>query len=111
MRTALDVANHFVECSGYTKTNLQVMKLTYISHGYMLAIYDEPLIYDEVEAWDHGPVIPAAWHEFKKWGSRIIERIRYIPDPFNNEEKEILDGVFKHLWQVLWILPVTDNAS
>ena len=38
MRSALDVANYFVEYSDYTKTHLQIQKLTYISHGYMLAI-------------------------------------------------------------------------
>lgn len=95
-RNALDVAIYFAEYSGYTKTNLQVMKLTYISHGYMLAIHDTPLICDEVEAWDHGPVIPAIWHELKKWGSRIIERVRYTPSPFNGEQREIMDTVFQH---------------
>jgi len=97
MRPALDVANYFVECSGYTKTNLQVMKLTYISHGYMLAIHGKPLIEDSVEAWDHGPVIPTIWNEFKRWGSRIIERVRYNPAvPFDKHESDIIDGVFQH---------------
>ena len=50
MNAALDVANHFIEYSGYTKTNLQVSKLTYISHGYTLAIHDEPLIAEVVDA-------------------------------------------------------------
>ena len=63
----------------------------------MLAIHNKPLIYDEVEAWTHGPVIPAIYQEFKKWGSRIIERIaQRKPEPFTDEESGILDGVFEH---------------
>ena len=96
MRPALDVANYFIECSDFTKTNLQVMKLTYISHGYMLALYGKPLIYDEVEAWTHGPVIPAIYRKFKKWGSRIIERTAQPkPEPFTGEERGLLDSVFE----------------
>lgn len=92
----MDVANHLILHSGYTKTNLQVMKMTYIAHGHMMAIYNEPLIYDEVEAWDHGPVIPAIWKEFRKWGSSVIGRVKYIPDPFKNKEREVIDGTFQH---------------
>ena len=95
VRPALDVANHFIEYSGFTKTNLQVLKLTYISHGYMLAIHDVPLISDDVQAWRRGPVIPAIYNKFKKYGSGIIGRTSSVPEPFNNDEKEILDAVFE----------------
>lgn len=94
MRKALDIANYFVERSGYTKTNLQVQKMTYIAHGYMLAIHDIPLIEDRVEAWQHGPVIPKIYHEYKKWKSAVIGRIRYTPKPFNDKEAELLRAVF-----------------
>lgn len=103
MKSALDVANYFVQHSAFTKTNLQVMKLTYISHGYMLAIHNKPLISDKVEAWDRGPVIPQIWHAFKKWGSRVIERTntRYNNDVAglfdnNNDEMDVIQGVFQH---------------
>lgn len=95
----MDVANYFIEYSGYTKTNLQVLKLTYIAHGYMLAIHDEPLIGDEVEAWIHGPVIPKIFHKFKKWKSGVIGRTsltRKFPKPFSAKEKELLDAVFEN---------------
>lgn len=93
-RDALDVANWFIDTSGYTKTNLQVQKMTYIAHGYMLAIHDVPLIRDRVEAWQHGPVIPKIYHEYKRWRSGVIGRIRYKPDPFTDIESELLMAVF-----------------
>ena len=63
---AVDVASYFVEHSGYTKTHLQIQKkLTYISLGYMLSIYDEKLFKNKVEACERGPVIPDIWRAFK----------------------------------------------
>lgn len=93
-RPALDIANHFVEYSGYTKTSLQVQKMTFISHGYMLGMHDVPLVTDDVEAWVHGPVYPKIYQEFKKWGSGIIGKMSYYPKPFDKIEYEILDKIF-----------------
>ena len=92
---ALDIADHFVRYSGHTKTNLQVLKLTYISHGHMLAIHDRPLISDTVEAWKHGPVVPSIFNKFKKWKSGVIGKASSdSPARFEPEEKELLDGIF-----------------
>lgn len=93
-RPALDVANHFIEYSGYTKTNLQILKMTYIAHGHSLAILDRPLISDVVEAWEHGPVIPKIYNKYKKYKSDLIGSISHRPRPFDREEREILDAVF-----------------
>ncbi len=95
-RSALDVANYYIENSDYTKTNLQIIKLTYIAHGHMLAMCDEPLIIDDVEAWKHGPVIPTIYHKFKQWQLSPIGKISYSPDPFVKKEKEVLDTVFAY---------------
>ena len=95
MRHALDVANYYVLYSAYTKTRLQVMMLTYVAHGHMLAIHDEPLIGDMVEAWDFGgPMIPAIYNEFKRWHLGPIGRILYEPESFTEQEKEIVDETF-----------------
>jgi len=91
---ALDVANYLIAYSGYTKTNLQIMKLTYIAHGYVLAIHDRPLIQDNVAAWERGPVIANVYHAFKRWGSRVIGRTTYTPKPFGEEERQVIDAVF-----------------
>ena len=55
------VANEFIhlaKADGRSLTPLQLIKLTYIAHGWMLTLYGRPLIVDEVEAWKYGPVIP-----------------------------------------------------
>ena len=95
-RPALDVANHFILYSGYTKTQLQIQKMTYIAHGYMLGVHDEPLVSDVVEAWDHGPVFPKVYKAFRGWGSSVIGRATHTPGPFTQKQGDILDNVFAY---------------
>lgn len=95
MRSALDIANYFIKYSGYAKTNLQILKMSYIAHGYMLALYDKPLFDNVVEAWDYGPVVPDIYKKFKKWGANPIPKVSgSISDPFDSEEQDILDTVY-----------------
>lgn len=58
-------------------TPLQSIKLTYISHGFNLAINDKPLVDEDIEAWQYGPVIPSLYHILKKYGSKPIQRLSY----------------------------------
>jgi uncharacterized phage-associated protein len=44
----------------------------YFAHGWHLALLDSALLRDSVEAWPYGPVIPALYHEFKRWGNQPI---------------------------------------
>ena len=99
MRPALDVANHFIEYSGYTKTSLQIQNLTYVAHGYMLGIHGKRLVFDQAEAWNHGPVFPNIFHEFKEWGLAPIRAIRYGPEPFTEQERDVLDNVYAYYGQ------------
>jgi len=46
----LSVANYFIEKSNFTATPLQLIKLTYISYGYVLAITDKQLFTKQIEA-------------------------------------------------------------
>jgi antitoxin SocA-like protein len=69
------VANEFIrlaEADGRALTPLQVIKLAYIAHGWMLALYQRPLISDSIEAWKYGPVIPTLYHALKKYGAGSV---------------------------------------
>ena len=94
--TALEVADHYIEYSGYTRTHLELQKLTYISHGFMLSIYDTPLVEDKVEAWRTGPMYPIMHKKFKWWGSSVIGRMSGKPADFSPKEFDLVDEVFKH---------------
>lgn len=45
---------------------MQVIKMAHIAHGYSLAIHNEPLVDEAVEAWKYGPVVPSLYYRAKK---------------------------------------------
>ena len=57
---------------GLSFTPLQLMKLTYIAHGYALGEGLGDLFDSRIEAWKYGPVIPDLYHATKKWGRSPI---------------------------------------
>ena len=57
---------------GEPTTPLHLVKLVYITHGWMLGLYEIPLIREDVEAWKYGPVIPAIYHRYKPFGGYHI---------------------------------------
>ena len=86
-RNALEIADEFIRRSGNTKTNMQIQKMVYIAHGYMLGAYGRPLISENVEAWKWGPVIPSLYRRFKKYGSDLITSKPGRRPDFDAEEK------------------------
>ena len=56
-------------------TPLQIIKLVYLAHGWMLGFHGRPLIEDPVEAWKYGPVVPSVYHSYIKWKRSPIDPI------------------------------------
>jgi uncharacterized phage-associated protein len=78
MEIAVAIANYFVLKSldsGTPFTPMQLLKLTYISHGWNLGLTEKPLIGEFVEAWKYGPVIPSVYRAFKEYGSSPVTKI------------------------------------
>lgn len=76
MLSCYDVANFFLaqanEEIGDLISNLKLQKLTYYAQGFFLAINNEPLFPEEIEAWTHGPVVPELYHHYKEHKSNAI---------------------------------------
>ena len=51
-----------------------MQKLVYFAHGWHLALFDAPLLREEVQAWKFGPVISSLYQQFKMYGSGPILR-------------------------------------
>ena len=98
--TALQVADKFVRLglsNGKNFTQMQLLKLVYIAHGWMLATSNHPLILNQVEAWQYGPVIPELYHELKYNGAKPIERpILSGPSFFTAHEEQVIEFTFKN---------------
>jgi len=94
-----DVAKYFLTLSdeevGELLSNLKLQKLVYYAQGFSLAINDQQLFSDSIEAWAHGPVIPTLYRDYKPYESAPIPR----PDNFNLNRidpniKDLLDEVY-----------------
>ena len=84
------VANNLIEMSGEGPlTPLQIIKLTYICHGWMLGLYGRPLVKQNVKAWTYGPVIPDVYRALKTYRANpVTPRIPIPPEEFDERESD-----------------------
>lgn len=100
--SAIAVANAFLQLAkqnGKTLTNMQVQKLVYIAHGYSLALLHKPLFYNNVHAFEWGPVIPKLYTQLRKFGnSKISEEIPVEDEPIQPTSAEM--DVIREVWKI-----------
>ena len=53
-------------------TNMKINKLLYFAQGHYLKKYKVPMFDDTIEAWEHGPVVPEVYVEYKRYGDKPI---------------------------------------
>jgi len=92
--SAITIARYFIEKSEGTKTPMQLNKLTYIAHGWSLAIFDRPLIIEDIEAWEYGPIIPLLYHAFLKYGGNPVPYKKIVEtNSIKDDVKALLDKI------------------
>jgi uncharacterized phage-associated protein len=79
-----------------TITNMKVQKLLYYSQSLHLALYDEPLFAEEIQAWRYGPVCPPAYRFYSEFEAKQLP----IPDQktlegFSSDKRELLEEVWE----------------
>ncbi len=100
MHVAIKVANHLVKMAndaGQTDmTPLKLMKTTYIAHGWMLGLYGDPLVSEDVEAWQYGPVIPEMYRETSTFQRKHITSLpnEYVVE-LTEQEMSIVKQTFE----------------
>lgn len=104
------IANWFLS-RGVPLTPMKLQKLVYFAHGWHLAIKEQRLIDEAIEAWRWGPVVPSLYHEFKRFGSGNIQtlatsgwRLEGTEPAWNVPEVPEEDvptlGLLKEVWDV-----------
>ena len=48
-------------------------KIIFFSHSDLIATQEHALVKSTFEAWQHGPVLPTIYHQFKNFGSNAIK--------------------------------------
>jgi uncharacterized phage-associated protein len=102
MIDCLDVAKYFIvkayeDGKEAEMTNMKVQKLLYYSQSLYLALYDEPLFNEPIQAWRYGPVCPPAYGFYSKFEADQLpipdpEELSQIPD----ERKNVLAEVWEY---------------
>ncbi|MBW4503449.1 MAG: DUF4065 domain-containing protein [Scytonema hyalinum WJT4-NPBG1] len=78
-------------------TNMKVQKLLYYSQSLHLALYNQPLFEEEIQAWRYGPVCPPAYRFYSEFEANQLpipskEFLLQIPVP----KKELLEEVWEY---------------
>lgn len=76
-------------------TPLQVVKLVYFCHGWMLGLYEKPLIRQHVRAWLYGPVVAEVYRSLKRYGGMPVEvEIKVSEESFDEQEGDLISQVY-----------------
>lgn len=112
----LEVCRHIVNYSNekdYGISNLKLQKLLYFVQAYFLleSKGKRSCFNERIEAWDFGPVVPVAYHEFKQYGGGnipfiksyldfedtddiwSIKRLKFKDEIINSSDKMLIDAV------------------
>lgn len=92
------VANRLLERAdaiGDALTPMQLLKLVYLSHGWMLGLYGRPLIRDDVQAWQYGPVIPRLYNAIRQFRSQpVCGPLPASNEALDRQELSIIDQIY-----------------
>jgi uncharacterized phage-associated protein len=96
---ARSVANSLIErgmAESVALTPLQIMKLVYISHGWMLGLYNRSLFKQPVLAWLYGPVVSDIYHGLRKYRASGVDKKMGVEDEtFDEYEDDLISQVYK----------------
>jgi uncharacterized phage-associated protein len=128
---SLTVAQHLVLKAKKPMSPMKLLKLCYIAHGYMLARHRLPLLDEQVQAWQYGPIVESVYQSIRDYGSRPVTTVHgniiWVLDFTEDEEavmQEVLDK-YEHVdaitlsaamhkagtpWEVSWSLK-EENTS
>ncbi len=88
-RDAIDakgLANLFLDWSddvGVPISPMKLQKLVFFTHADFLVMKGRPLVKQEFEAWDYGPVIPSLYDQFKRFKDRPVTERASTFDPLS----------------------------
>lgn len=96
--SALTVAEYFIDKANKKEeaiTNKKLQKLLYYAQAWSLVINKEKLFSEKIEAWVHGPAIPAVYRRFKSFEFSPIQLdTSKISFNFSEEQVRLLENIW-----------------
>lgn len=102
MLDPLDASKYFIvrayeEEKDSSMTNMKLQKLLYYAQSLHLALYDQPLFDEEIQAWRYGPVCPPAYRYYSDYeGNQLSIPSDSGLSSIPLETKELLEEVWEH---------------
>ena len=78
--SSLSAARLVCELRDWKVSNLELQKILYIAHMIYLGNESVPLIDENFEAWDYGPVIPELYQHVKGFGAKPVGNVFHSVD-------------------------------
>lgn len=74
---AVSIANAFIDIGKQNNSNdltpMKLQKLVYFAHGWNMGATGSPLINEQIEAWQYGPVVKSIYDVAKQYGNKPID--------------------------------------
>jgi len=81
-------------------TPLKLVKLTYLCEGWSLALRDQSIFCEDVEAWQYGPVVALLYAKIRRFKAAPVPPIDCDETPLSEDQKVLIKSVYhayKHL--------------
>lgn len=102
----MDVARYLIHLLGQDPepdfmSPLRLQKLMYYVQGWSLAHRKTPMFSEPIEAWQHGPVVPAVWQYFRQYEGQPIPpgEAQGIERRLATNDRSFIDSVWAHYKQ------------
>lgn len=87
--SAFSAAKTLCELRKWEISNLSLQKILYLAHMYHLGVNSgAPLILEEFEAWNYGPVVPDLYHRMKPFGSDYVGNVFHWVESVTPDQEE-----------------------
>ena len=104
MACVMAVANIFLHLAeeqakqekGDLMTDLKLQKMLYFAQCWHVVRHEVPLFNSKIEAWDHGPVVPAVYTKYRQFGRDPIHAIPVDYSAFTKDELDTIIDVFSY---------------
>ena len=104
--TSTVVAREFFDIASFEEldvTPLELIKFTFLAHGWSYVHLEERLVGEPVEAWPYGPVFRSLYNVLKHWGGEPVQEVprstreRFSKDKvrnLNKKERDLIKSIY-----------------